>query len=219
MTLKVQTPDIYHDLHTRLVTGQLTHGRKLKPAELRDAYGCSANTIREVLLRLSTVGLVAFEDQRGFRVRRASQSHKNALTEFRILLEQEGVARSMQNGGIDWEAQLTAAHHKLSHIEAEVAKLGSVEPLLVPWCTAEWEFHETLLSASACPPLQDAFKATFFRFRQQMVSVENNYGYLEGNVAEHHRIVEAALARNVALCRQRIYEHLARNLKSEREAV
>ncbi|WP_102107341.1 GntR family transcriptional regulator [Oceaniglobus roseus] len=209
---KTGTPDIYEDLRHRLITGQFVPGQKLKPDELRGAYNCSINTVREVLLRLSSAGLVGFQDQRGFRARDSSVRHQHELTQMRILLEQEGAVLSMRRGGLAWEARLTAAHHKLSHIESQIALSGQVEPVLDVWCAAEWEFHETLLSDCGSDLMRRTFASIYDQFRQQLVTRERNYGYFPENVAEHQRIVDAALARDEALCRQRIHEHLSRNL-------
>ncbi|MEP3346370.1 MAG: GntR family transcriptional regulator [Litoreibacter sp.] len=211
---KMETPAIYDDLHLKLVTAQFAHGEKLKSEELRQNYGCSANTIREVLFRLSTAGLVAFEEQRGFRARRTSRARQHDLTQFRILLEQEGVSMSIKNGDLEWEARLSAAHHKLSHIESEVRKTGTVEHLLPLWSNAEWEFHDTLISACNSPLLRETYKTVYDQFRQQLVSRETNYGYFEDNIEEHNAILVAALTRNETLCRQRIHDHLARNMIS-----
>lgn len=212
MDHRTTTPDIFEDLRLRLITAQFENGRKLKPADLRDLYGCSANTIRETLFRLSTVGLVQFEDQRGFRVPPTNRQRQHDLTSFRITLEQEGATQSMRNGGIEWEARLTAAHHKLSHIEKQIAKTGAIEPVLIPWCTAEWEFHETLISASDSPVLRSSFKSVYDQFRQQLVSKARNFGYFPGNIAEHQRIVDSAVNGNATDLRAAIYDHLSRNL-------
>jgi len=209
---KFETPDIYTDLHRRLTTGGFAPGEKLLPEPLRARYGCSANTLREVLMRLSSVGLVAFEEQRGFRARRASFARQRDLTKFRILLEQEGAALSIRNGGIEWEAQLAAAHHKLSHIEAAISGSGTLEPILTLWCAAEWEFHDALSAACESPLLRETFRSIYDQFRQQLITRERNFGYFPDNVAEHQMILDAALRRDETACRQHIHDHLARNL-------
>lgn len=213
---KMETPAIYDDLHRKLVTAQFDHGEKLKSEELRRIYGCSANTIREVLFRLSTAGLVAFEEQRGFRARRTSPERQHDLTQFRIMLEQEGASLSMKHGDIEWEARLSAAHHKLSHIESEVRRSGDIEHVLPLWSNAEWEFHETLISACRSPLLRETYKTIYDQFRQQLVSRASNYGYYTDNIEEHRAILEAALARDDTLCRRHIRDHLARNMIRDR---
>ena len=91
--------DIYTDLHRRLVSGQLAPGQKLRAETLRKDYDCSASTVREALFRLSTIGLVDFQEQRGFRATEFSQQLQHELTHLRILLEGEGASMSIRNGG------------------------------------------------------------------------------------------------------------------------
>ena len=64
--MRVKTKEIYDDLQRKLISAVYPPGEKLKPSELQEQYGCSANTVRDVLLRLSRVGIVEFELQRGF---------------------------------------------------------------------------------------------------------------------------------------------------------
>ena len=214
MTTNTETSAIYDDLQSRLVTGEFGSGAKLKPATLQSTYGCSANTIRDVLLRLSTVGLVEFEAQRGFRARQISPESRRDVTRFRILLEQEGAVRSMERGGVAWEAQLTAAHHKLSHIETRIARTGDPGSDIELWNDAEFEFHTTLISASDSPLLVNTYNNIYVQFRQQMFSLERDFGedYFRAIIVEHQRILDAALARDADACRQAIFDHLKRNL-------
>lgn len=210
---KSDTPRIYSDLHQRLLTAQFKPGEKLKSEILRKDYGCSANTVREVLLRLSAVGLVTFEEQRGFRATRTSPEQRHDVTQFRILLEQEGAALSMKHGGLEWESRLAAAHHKLSHIESQIARSGSVTPHMILWNDAEWEFHDTLISTCGLSLLRATYRTTYDQFRQQMVTQERDFGshYFQAIIREHRTILDAALHRDETACRQAIYDHLKRN--------
>ena len=215
MSGRVDTQEIFTDLERKLMTAAFEPSQKLKPAELQVEYGCSANTVRDVLLRLSKVGLVEFQMQRGFRVARTSPERRRDVTQFRILLEQEGATLSMQNGGVAWEARLAAAHHKLSHIETQMARDARVQTYVGLWSDAEFEFHETLISRCESPLLTETYKNVYAQFRQQMVSQERDFGedYFRAIIAEHQAILDAALARDIAACREAIYDHLKRNLK------
>ncbi|MEM8630870.1 MAG: GntR family transcriptional regulator [Pseudomonadota bacterium] len=210
----MHTPEIYDDLQRKLMTAAFSPGEKLKPAILQGEYGCSANTVRDVLLRLSKVGLVDFEMQRGFRARATTPERRTDVTRFRILLEQEGARLSMAHGGLPWEARLSAAHHKLSHIESELAQSDHPEPYMGLWSDAEFEFHETLISACGSPLLIETYANTYVQFRQQMVSQERDFGanYFQAIISEHQAILDAALARNVEACKCAIHDHLKRNL-------
>ena len=196
------------------MTGALPPGRKLKPTELQADYACSANTLRDVLMRLCALGLVEFQMQRGFRATPSSPERRRDVARFRLLLEQEGASESMQRGGIAWEAQLAAAHHKLLHIEKRIAAEADIGAFLPLWTEAEREFHETLISASKSPLLIATFSQVYLQFRQQFVGQQRDFGtnYFEAIIAEHQSIVEAALARDQAACRAAIHAHLERNL-------
>lgn len=211
---RIETPDIYTDLQRRLITRQFLPGQKLKPAELAGEYGVSANTIRDVLMRLSLGGLVEFKDQRGFRASQASLEKRRDITRFRILLEQEGARLSMRLGGLEWEAQLSAAHHKLRHIESQIADAENPEPNMGLWSDAEIDFHRVLISACESEILIETYARVYAQFRQQMVAVERDFGsnYFHAIIHEHQQILDAALARNIEECRQAIYDHLKRNL-------
>ncbi|MEO0990525.1 MAG: GntR family transcriptional regulator, partial [Pseudomonadota bacterium] len=189
-------------------------GERLKPADLQGEYGCSANTVRDVLLRLSKVGLVDFEMQRGFRARDRSPELRSDVTRFRILLEQEGAILSMRYGGLEWEAQLSAAHHKLSHIESQVNKANSIDAFLPIWSDAEIEFHSTLISSCQSPLLIETYANVYAQFRQQVVTSE--YGrkrsFSTSVIFEHKAILDAALARDETACRAAIHDHLKRHL-------
>lgn len=209
---KFSTPQIYDELLMQLVTAQIPQGQKLRSEHLREQYDCSANTIREVLFRLASAGLVIFEDQRGFRARPVDTERLHYLTKFRITLEQEGATASIARGALDWEAQLSAAHHKLAHIESKVSGAGLDGPTLRLWTLAELEFHDTLLSASDSPFLRSSFRRIYNQFRQQKI-LQPEYGYHAANAREHQAIVDAALARNGPACCQAIYDHMKRNLR------
>lgn len=189
-------------------------GERLKPAELQGQYGCAANTVRDVLMRLAHEGLAEFELQRGFRASRTSEAKRHDITRFRILLEHEGATQSMQRGGLEWEASLSAAHHKLRHIESQIAREDDVQPYMGLWSDAEIGFHQTLISACGSQILRDTYSSVYAQFRQQMVGVEREFGvnYFEAIIVEHKAILDAALARDIAACRQAIYDHLRRNL-------
>lgn len=214
MPVRIETPEIYTDLQRKLMTAAFRPGQRLKPGDLQTEYGCSANTVRDVLLRLSKVGLVDFETQRGFRAKITSPERRRDVTEFRILLEQEGAVRSMERGGVVWEAEIAAAHSRLRHIETEIARSGELPPYLALWSDAELAFHETLISACGSGLLIETYQNTYAQFRQQMVSLERDFGknYFTQIIVEHQAILDAALAEDATACRKAIFDHLKRNL-------
>jgi len=216
--LRATSHDIYQDLHHQLLNGCFKPGAKIKPEALRKIYGCSANTIRDVLLRLTSAGLTTFEEQRGFRAPISTPERRHDVARFRMLLEQEAAVKSMRYGGVAWQSRLTAAHHKLSHIERMIFRLGELADNIRLWSQVEWEFHDTLISACGSPLLRQNYRNTYDQFRQQMIAQERDFGknYFESIIAEHQAILDAALGDNEEACRDAIFQHLRRNfIKTE----
>ena len=204
--------DIYQDLRQRLTSGEFAHGAKLRADTLRDGYKCSASKVREVLLRLSAEGLVELQDQRGFRVPELSKRLQHELTLMRIMLEAEGTRLSIQNGGVDWEARLAAAHHKLLHIEMRISSSSNARIHFDLWLKAEQEFHETLISACDSDVLKRLHKVIYAQFRQQLVTSDRNFGFGPDNIAQHQAIFDAAIEADPRKVHERLHDHLMRNL-------
>lgn len=209
---KFDGPALYDDLRRQLISGEFAPGMKIKPVLMQGRYGCSANTIRDTLFRLSGDGLVQFQDQRGFRMPEVSARKKHDLTEMRILLECEGACRSMQRGGVPWEARLTAAHHQLDHIERRVRAAQEKDAFLEVWLAAEVEFHQTLISACGSDTLKTLHARVYHQFRQQMIEVDRTFRHLAENIIQHRAIVDAVVEGDPELVRLRIHEHLSRTL-------
>ncbi len=207
-----QNQSIYEQLHERLVSGEFTPGQRLSSEELRQSYGVSASNLREILFRLSLVGLVDFFEQRGFRMPEQSIALQHDLTQTRIMLECEGACLSIRHGDVAWEARLNAAHHELKHIETRIHTTEKSKGFLKIWAEAELGFHRTLIAACRSPLLQDFHMQVYDRFRQQMIVHDQDFQYVAINVDQHQGILEAVLQRDEDLVRQRIVGHLSRHL-------
>ena len=204
--------DMYRELKKRLTTNEFLHGAKIKAEVLREEFGCSASSVREILLRLSTQGLVNFQEQRGFRVPERSSQKLIELTHVRILLEGEGAVLSIRQGGVSWEAQLAAAHHKLIHIETRIQVLDDPGELVEIWFDCEGEFHQTLISACGSGTLKQLHSQVYAQFRQQLMEADRLFDFISANIKQHAEILDAALKADEALTRKRIHDHLKRHL-------
>lgn len=211
----VTSTDVYWDMRNRLITSGFEPGLKLKPEVLRREYRCAASTIREVLLRLSADQLVELRDQRGFRTPLASRKGLEELTEIRIMVESEGARRSLENGGLEWEANLSAAHHKLAHVETTMRAAPDLTEFIPVWSACEWQFHLALISACGSDTLISLYRDVYDRHRQQLMMVTRKFGYRRENITEHRAILEAALAHRQEDCLKLISLHLRRGLAIE----
>lgn len=204
--------DIYLNLQGRLVSAGFEHGAKLRAEVLSREYDCSASTIREALFRLSTLGLVNFQEQRGFRVPDRSPEKLMELTHMRVLLEGEGTVLSIHKGGVAWEARLTAAHHQLSHIEKRIHTTDVPADLVPIWFNAEREFHQTLISACGSETLKELHARVYAQFRQQLMVADRQFDFISDNIQHHAEILAAAVSGDENLTRHKIHDHLARHL-------
>ena len=70
-----------------IVTGILLPGKKLKLDALKNQYGASVSTLREILSRLASENLVTAEGQRGFEVAAATADNLREVADLRLLLD------------------------------------------------------------------------------------------------------------------------------------
>lgn len=62
------TDELYQSILQEIVTGKLSPGSKLREAQLAEQFDISRTPLREVLFRLVMVGLLAYENNKGFHV-------------------------------------------------------------------------------------------------------------------------------------------------------
>ena len=125
---------VYRRLRNDIISGRLEPSEKLKLGRLKDDYGISISTLRELLNRLTSEGLIVAESARGFEVAPVSADNFKELANLRLLLEGHALQRSFALGDMDWEGRVVAAHHKLASMEkrtlaGDAQRPGSPEAL------------------------------------------------------------------------------------------
>lgn len=204
--------NLYKNLQDRVISGEFRPGERLKSDVIRKDYSVSASSVREVLFRLSTVGLVNFFEQRGFRVPEQSDELLNDLTKMRILLESEGACLSIRHGGVSWRAKLNAAHHELKFIETQLNTDERPPEVLALWVAAELKFHRTLIEECQSPTLIEYHLQTYQRARQQLMNQDTGFTRIPQNIDQHQEILDAVLGGDESLVRKKIAGHLSRHL-------
>lgn len=161
----------YRRIRQHIVNGKLKPGEKLKLNQLKQAYGASVTTLREILNRLAVEELVSAEGQRGFSVADVSDQELRDLADLRTLLETHALRQSIAMGDLDWEAGVVAAHYKLSALESALmnGKADAVEQ----WVALDWGFHHATISACNLPVLARTHASVFDRFsRYHMLALD-----------------------------------------------
>src|SRR5262249_39431604 len=112
---------LYHRIRDDVLFARLLPGQRLKLDRMKEEYGTSIGTLREVLNRLASEGLIAAEGARGFEVAPASVDDLREVASIRLLLECHALRESFRLGDIDWEGRVVAAHHKLATYERKMS--------------------------------------------------------------------------------------------------
>jgi DNA-binding GntR family transcriptional regulator len=194
----------YRRIRADIVFGRLAPSAKLRLDRLRDAYGVSISTLREILNRLSSEGLVVAEGQCGFEVTPVSIDNLREIAALRLLLESHALEQSFAAGDMEWEGRVVAAHHKLASMERRMRAGDHTET--ETWKRYDWEFHQALISACGSRVLMDTHAAVFDKYlRYQMIALS-----FRGDIAaEEHRIMhDCALSRDAATAKSVLARHV-----------
>ncbi|MDX2155760.1 MAG: GntR family transcriptional regulator [Hyphomicrobiaceae bacterium] len=195
---------VYRRIRTDIIFGRLRPGRKLPLEQMRKDYEASISTLREILNRLASEGLVVAEGQRGFEVAPVSAENLKEIAALRELLECYALEQSFAAGDLSWEAHIVGAHHKLSQMEAKM--LAGDRSVTEEWKRYDWEFHQALISACGSRVLMDTHAVVFDKYlRYQMISLT-----FRGAIAaeEHKQMLDAALRRDAKTAQEVLRKHV-----------
>lgn len=199
----------YRRIRADILFGRLPPGQKLKLDRLKQDYGVSVSTLREILSRLASERLVLAEGQRGFDVTPVSVDDLKEIAALRELLESHALMQSFAAGDVEWEAGVVAAHHKLALME-ERMKAGDRSDTET-WKRYDWLFHQALISACGSRELMETHGSVFDKYlRYQMIALS-----YRGDVAarEHKQLLECALKRDAATACKILSAHINGGLK------
>jgi DNA-binding GntR family transcriptional regulator len=195
----------YRRIRSDIIFGRLPPGRKLKLDQLKNSYGVSVSTLREILNRLSSELLVLAEGQRGFEVSPVSTENLKEVAALRQLLESHAIVQSFASGDVEWEGHVVAAHHKLFSME-ERMKAGDRSET-ERWKRYDWQFHQALISACGSRALMETHASVFDKYlRYQMLAMSNR-----GDIAirEHRTLLDCALKRDADTACKVLSAHIA----------
>jgi DNA-binding GntR family transcriptional regulator len=194
----------YDRIRGDIVFGRLAPGARLRLDRLASDYGASVSTLREILSRLSSEGLVIAEGQRGFRVAPVSPEGFQDVAAMRLLLETYALPLSFASGDLEWESRVVAAHHKLAFMERRMPAGDQKGTEL--WKRYDREFHQSLIEACGSQTLLDLYGGVFDQYlRYQMVAV-----VFRGEIAveEHRILLNCAVSRSADRACEELAKHV-----------
>lgn len=195
---------LYCRLRDDVLFARLAPGRRLTLERMKEEYGASIGTLREVLNRLTADGLVAAEGARGFAVAPASVSNLREVASIRLLLECHALRESFQSGDIDWEGRVVAAHHKLATFEKRMS--GGDRSQAEAWKRHDAAFHNALISACGSELLLEMHRAIYDKYLRYLVLADVYRGQVAVN--EHRRLLQLALARDWKAAQRVLAKHI-----------
>ena len=174
---------------------RLLPNQRLRTEALRARYGMGASPIREALMRLEAEGLVELEQNRGFKVSEVSPEKLADLMRTRIEVENIALRRSLENGGVEWEAKLISSFHRLSkQTKRSGSEVGSISSA---WSKEHANFHAALVAACGSEMLFQIWSRLFEQAERYVTLSIISNGPQRDDVSEHRQLMRAAVDRDV----------------------
>lgn len=190
----------YGRIRSDIILGVLGPSERLRLDAMKVHYGVGTNTLREVLNRLSSEGLVIAEAQRGFEVAPVSIQNLRELAQLRILLEHHAMEQSFATGDVEWEGRVVAAHHKLASTERAIAATGDDPASRRRY---DSEFHQALISNCGSRELIKAHLGVFDRYFRYTLNYAGR-----STVEQHEALRDCALSRDIKGAKAVLVEHI-----------
>lgn len=190
---RTQAEVLANAIRVDIVRGALKPGDRLGMQALQDRYDVGLSPLREALSRLTALGLVTAEGQRGFRVAQVSAADLMDLMKTMVWVESTALHSAIALGDRNWEAEIVASAHRLG-----INDRGQSD---ARFFNEAWEenhrlFHGSLVAAAGAPRLL-AYRALLFenvdRYRRLSAFYERGARDVDG---EHRALVDAVLNRN-----------------------
>jgi GntR family transcriptional regulator, carbon starvation induced regulator len=200
--------EAYHQLRSDIIEGVLKPGEKLRAEHLKDRYNVGAATLREALALLTADALVVSQHQRGFRVASMSIADFHDITETRAMMEAQAIRLAIRHGDDEWEANLSAAFHRLSLAEERLARDSAHEGY---WEECNKKFHEALNAGSQSRWIRH-FLAILYRQSERYRHIAFINAPERDVHQEHVGIFEAAIGRDEDMAAALIEHHVCATL-------
>lgn len=202
-------------LRNDILHGKLAPGTRLNLDSLRVQMDVGLSPLREAVTRLVAAGLVEVATHKGYTVTPISLANLNEVAALRIELEPYALRQSIANGGLDWEAKVMGALHRLNRTDRIPGDAGS----LAAWEAANNAFHLALIQRCDMPLL--------LKIHHALVSMNDRYrhiylqavGVQRDVIDEHAAIAEAAVTRQADRAVALLAAHIERSTDNLRRLI
>ena len=208
---------VYDRLRQDIISVVIEPGEKLHIRSLCERFDAGLSPMREALSRLSTEGLVAQSDHRGFAVAPMGEQDLVDLTRARCWLNELAIRKSIEHGDAAWEEQVVLAFHRLSRTPR--FEPGQEQERSPKWEIAHRNFHSSLISASGSERIQQ-YCEHLFDSSERYRHVGRKAGIKGANREKEHRaLMEAVVARDADEAARLITAHFERTAELVRQVL
>lgn len=207
---------VYDRLRKDIISIAVPPGEKLHIRSLCERFEVGLSPVREALSRLSTEGLVAQNDHRGFTVAPISEADLVDLTRARSWLNEIAIRRSIKHGDAAWEESVVLSFHRLFRTPRFAP--GVETERSEAWEVAHRNFHTSLISASGSDRLTH-YCEQLFDSAERYRHVGRKAGVKGNRDKEHRELMEAVVARDAETAARVITQHFERTAELVREVL
>jgi GntR family transcriptional regulator of vanillate catabolism len=190
-----------------ILHGEVRPGGRLEEVPLAEQMGVSRTPVRAALGTLATEGLIDHQPKRGYLVRAFDVEAILGAYEVRSILEGLACRNAATRGltGEQTQRLKTALADGDRILEAGVLRPEDHEPYQQTNVT----IHDTLLAASGNPWVtRFAVQAQNIPFASDRIVLWDDHAIIYRSHGDHHRIVEAVIARDSHRAEQLMREHV-----------
>ncbi|PQO24605.1 GntR family transcriptional regulator [Rhodobacteraceae bacterium WD3A24] len=235
MEYSAKTETAFDLLRRDILNGTHLPGTPLRVAALSKRYGVSATPLREALSRLAEKQLVVASANRGWRVAPVSMAEFEDLQRARLTVETGLLMDAIDNGGLDWEGEIVAAHYRLTQVAQPIGGDDTL-PNRKAWLEAHDAFHMALLAAARSNWLRGFYAQTAEQLQRHHQALlfhtkagpgaearhsEEVESYLRTalSVDRHTELMRIVLDRDRARAQAALHEHIEISLRIYQQIV
>lgn len=178
-------------LSDAIIKGQLEPGDRLSESVIAREMGLSRAPVREAARLLESSGLVSYQPNRGFFVRKISAQQLDDLYDLRIAIEVAAARRVVREGD---DTLLEGLRDQLKTLQA----VSSPDVDMHAQVEADMEFHRRMIQASGNPRFLEIFEKIARETELSIVVIGKLYGDPQWIADTHIPILDALAARDEA---------------------
>ncbi|WP_369643547.1 GntR family transcriptional regulator [Acidovorax sp. A79] len=205
--MRTLAQDVTETLRNWILNGEIRPDERLEEIPLAEKLGVSRTPVRAALSTLASEGLVDHQPKRGYLVRGFNMEEIVAAYEVRAVLEGLACRNAAMRGLTPEQAQ------RLRGALADgdrILDLGELRPEdHEPYQQMNVTIHDTLLEASGNPWVtRFAEQAQNIPFASDRIILWDDHPIILRSHGDHHRIIEAVIARDCVRAEQLMREHV-----------